>query len=82
MGVIMIQVDFGLIEKHITDLNKVVAGSIKDNIDGKRNRVDMTIDEVLEIDFLIQIKHNVEEANNYLEKLKRLEGRYIPKVIS
>jgi hypothetical protein len=79
MGVIMIQVDFGLIEKHIADLNKVVAGSIKDNTDGKKHRIDMTIDEVLEIDFLIQIKHNVEEANNYLEKLKRLEGRYVIK---
>lgn len=78
----MIQVDFALIEKHITDLNKVVAGSIKDNIDGKRNRANMTIDEVLEVDFLIQIKHNVEKANNYLEKLKRLEGRYSTKVMN
>ena len=76
MGVIVIQIDFELIEKHIADLNKVVASSIKDNTDGKKHRIDMTIDEVLEVDFLIQIKHNVEEANNYLEKLKRLEGRY------
>jgi len=78
----MIQIDFALIEKHITDLNKVVAMSIKDNTDGKRNKVDMTIDEVLEIDFLIQIKHNAEEANNYFEKLKRLEEHYVAKIIN
>jgi hypothetical protein len=78
----MIQVDFGLIEKHISDLNKVVASSIKDNIDGKRNRANMTIDEVLEVDFLIQIKHNAEEANNYFEKLKRLEEHYGAKIIN
>jgi hypothetical protein len=81
MGVIMIQIDFELIGKHITDLNKIVAVSIKDNIDKKKYKMDATIDEILEIDFLIQIKHNIEEANNYLEKLKRFEGRNVDKVI-
>jgi hypothetical protein len=76
----MIQADFGLIEKHITDLNTVVSVLLKDNIGEKRRKIDMTIDEILEIDFLIQMKRNIDEANTYLEKLKRFEERGIDKV--